>query len=312
MMRKKKARHTILKRVLWGAFFTVLLLSSLGWVYRSNWLNGSIEVELAKTGSIDHNIKVKAIFANEESVIQAPASGKVEFQGKDGQRFRRGETIALIHPEGAASQQVLAQVNAPIGGLFFQEVDGLEDVFTPKSLSDMDLTKILEQKENPQHQNDIVQAGAPLGKLVNNLLPTEAFVELDQIEDLNVGKMTKFNLNGQVQSAKILRKSDQPKGIVIRFNQYIEGTANQRNQDINWISRPSVDGVVIPKSSLFTKGEEQGVYVVQDGIFQYRKVKVLDENDTLACVENLPNGIPVVKNPRSGIEGLTANVKIPY
>lgn len=315
-MRKNKGRHKILGKLLWGGLLVTLILGSLGWVYRSNWLAGSIAVELAKMGSIDHNVEVKAIFANEEYLIQAPASGKVELLGKDGQRFRRGETVALIHPEGATpgttSKAIAAQVTAPVGGLLFQKVDGLESMFTPQSLLDMDLAKILEQKENPQPQNDIVQAGAPLGKVVNNLIPTEAFVELKLTTDLSVGKTIKFNLEGQMQNAKILRKSDQPQGIVVRFNQYLEGTANQRIKNVNWISRPSVSGVVIPKSALFTKGEEQGVYVVQEGIFQYRKVKVLDENDTLVCVENLPEGISVVKNPRSGIESLTANVKIPF
>lgn len=305
----------MVKRLFWGGLLVTLIFCSLGWVYRSNWMTGSIEVELAQTGGIEHSEPVKAVFANEEYLIQAPVSGKVELLGKDGQRFRRGENVALIHPEGAApgtiSKELAAKVNAPRGGLFFQKVDGLESTVTPQSLLEMDLAKIVEQKGNSQAQSDIVQAGAPMGKMVNNLIPTEAFVELNPSADLSVGKTIKLNLNGQVQSAKIMRKSDDPQGIVVRFNQYLDGTVNSRIQDVKWISRPPISGIVIPKSALITKGEELGVYVVQEGIFQYRKVKVLDENDTLICVENLPSGIPVVKNPRAGIEGLSANVKIP-
>lgn len=302
-------------RLLWSGFLMVLILGSLGWVYRSNWMTGSLEVELAQMGNIEHTVEVKAVFANEEFLIQAPASGKVELQGKDGQRFRRGETVALLHPEGAApgiiSNQRSVPVSASVSGLFFQEVDGLENMVTPQNLLVMDLGKVLEQKENTPTGNTVIQVGTPLGKMVNNLSPTEAFIELKPTPDLSVGKSMKFSIEGQVQNAKILRKSDNPEGVVVRFSQYIEGTANHRFQNICWISRPSVSGVVIPKSALWTKGEEQGVYVVLEGIIQFRKVKVLDENDTLICVENLPHGIPVVKNPRSGIEGLTSRVKIP-
>lgn len=312
---KKKSNHTMAKRLFGYGWVVILIICSLGWVYRANWMTRSLEVEPARIGSIDHYITVKAIFANEENVIQSPASGKVEFLGKEGQRFRRGETVAQIHPEGVApgtnANQQLTKVNIPIGGLFFQKIDGLESVLTPNSLMEMDLAKVLEQKESPQAQNEIVQAGAPLGKVVNNLIPTVAFIEIQATEKLSVGKTIKFNLKGQSVSGKILRKSDHPQGIVVRFNQYLEGTVNERVQEVNWVERPSENGVVIPKSALFTKGEELGVYVVLEGIFQFHKINVRDENDNFVCVENLPQGIPVVKNPRSGIEGLTANLKIP-
>lgn len=322
-MREKRKRKK-LNGLLFSGLLIILIASSLGWVYRANLMGNSLEVETAQVGSIDHFVEVKAIFANEEYVIQAPTSGKVEFLGKEGQRFRRGEAVARIYPEGASPGTNLSrqpvQVSLPKGGLFFHEVDGLESVLTPQSLLQMDLTKILEQQGNQQAQNELIQAGNSLGKIVNNLIPTEAFVEVQPTAELAVGKTIKFNLKGQVERAKILRKSDNPQGVVVQFEQYLEGTETTRIQEVNWIARPSVSGVIIPKSALFTKGEELGVYVVKEGIFQFRKVNVLDENETLVCVETskdgdttkgIPQGITVVKNPRSGIEGLTANVKIP-
>lgn len=314
-MRKRKKGRGRVRTVIWTGLLLALLLGSLGWVYRSHWITGSIQVELAKSGSIDHTVEAKAIFANEEYPIQSPATGKVKLKGEEAQRFRRGETVAEIYPEGvdpgANSSKAAAYVSAPIGGLLYQETDGLENMFTPQNLLTMDLAKVLEQKETPKTQMEVIQAGTPLGKMVNNLTPTAAFIELKPTSDLGVGKTVKFNVGGQVQSGKIMRKSDQPQGIVVRFNQYLEGTANHRVQEVKWISKPEVSGVVIPKSALYTKGEEQGVYVILEGIYQFRKVKIIDENETLACVENLPQGIPVVKNPRPDIEGLTADVKIP-
>lgn len=321
---REKRHHKKLNRLLLIGFLLILIVSSLGWVYRANWVGNSLEVEIAQMGSIDHYVPVKAIFANEEYVIQAPTSGKVELLGKEGQRFRRGEAVAQIYPEGAApgtqSSQQPVQVSLPKGGLFFQKVDGLESVLTPHSLLEMDLAKILEQQGSLQAQTELIQAGASLGKVVDNLIPTVAFVEVQPTEELTVGKTIKFNLKGQVERAKILRKSDNPQGIVVQFEQYLDGSETSRIQELNWIARPSENGVIIPKSALFTKGEELGVYVVQEGIFQFRNVKVLGENETLVCVEKskegaktegLPQGIPVVKNPRSGIEGLIADVKIP-
>lgn len=293
----------------------LLILSSLGWAYRSSFLTGTLEVELAKQGSIEHTQPISAVFANEEVPIKASAAGIPEFLGKEGQRFRRGDQVAVMKPEGVTLDQknpnTGVPVVAPIGGILSFGADGLESILTPDNLLTMDLSKVLEQSSTSKDGAGIVQKGGIIGKITNNLRPTVAVIKIAPTEEYKLGKTLKFTIHGQGYSTKVVRLLDNPQGMVVQFNQYVDGTAKQRMQEISWTSSPAVDGVILPKSTLWNKGEEQGVYVAQGGVIQFRKVKVLDQNEQEVCVEGVPHGIPVIINPRSGLEGLTMNAKTP-
>lgn len=336
---KRSPRSGIYKivRVFGVGVFLLLLLGSLGWVYRSNFLTGSLKVELAKQGSIDHHQTITAVFANEETLLKAPSAGLPEFLVQEGERVRKGDSIAVIQSGGVALGQEIAtasnQVPAPIGGIVFSSIDGLETYLTPENLLAMDVEKIIQQtvvtpdaSQTPEEDqrtlvpqaNQSVQVsqspsgnvakGKAIGKIVNNLKPTVAVLNINT-QGYEVGKSIKLVINDQSYNAKVLRLLDNPQGLVVQFNQYINGTSQQRIQNISLVVKPSVSGVLIPKSSLWIKGEEQGVYVVQEGALNYRKVKILDENDQVICVENLPHGIPIISNPRVGLDGLVMNLK---
>ncbi|ACL22058.1 hypothetical protein Dhaf_4048 [Desulfitobacterium hafniense DCB-2] len=327
-MKRRSPRRGIYKvvRVFGVSVFLLLLLGSLGWVYRSSFLTGSLKVEIARQGSIDHLQTVAAVFANEETLLKAPGAGTTEFLVQEGERVRKGDLIARIHSGGV----VLGQENAAAahdlyassGGIVFSVIDGLETYLTPENLLAMDVGKILQptqelsttqeaqeaQEPSPPQSSGSVAAGKVIGKIVNNLKPTVAVLKVEP-KGYEVGKSVKLIIDDQNYSAKILRLLDNPHGLVVQFNQYINGTSQKRLQDISLVQRPSVSGVLVPKSSLWSKGEEQGVYVVKEGAIQYRKVKILDQNDQVICVENLPHGIPVITNPRTGIDGLIMNIK---
>jgi putative membrane fusion protein len=196
-----------------------------------------------------------------------------------------------------------------MGGLFFRQSDGLELIMTGENLASMDLEKLLAQTANVKTAGASVQAGEVVGKIVNNLIPTQAFIELPSIEGLTIGKTLRLTAGNQTVSAKILRKSDNPMGVVVQFPYYLDGSVSKRRQDVTWVFLPPTSGVLVPRSALWTRGEELGIFVGSAGVVRFKKVKVLDQDDSQACIENLPNGIPVVITPRNGLEGLVANVK---
>lgn len=298
-------------------FWGVLLIALVGgilWSYRFNFISGPLKFALAQTGTITHERKVVATFANQELPISAPFTGSVQFMGEDGQRFRRGEGVATLQPEGAApgTKQEKAKnqtILAPMGGLFFHQTDGLETIITSENLASMDLDRLLAQTANVKIPGANVQAGEFVGKIVNNLIPTQAFLELTSIEGLIVGKTIRLTAGQQTVSAKILLKSEKPTGVVVLFPYYIDGSATNRRQEVTWIYQSPTSGVLVPRSALWTQGEELGVFLWSEGVVHFKKVKVLDQDDSHACIENLTSGIPVVITPRNGLEGLVANVK---
>ncbi len=308
---------------LWGVLF-ISVIGGIFWFYHSNFSTRSIKFAIAQTGTINHEHKVMAVFANQEQPISVPFSGSVQILGEDGQRFKRGESVAILQPEGAVpgTKQENVQnrtISAPKGGLFFHQTDGLENIITTDSLISMDLDKLLIQPANtniPEAngqganvQEDYVQAGGFIGKIVNNLIPTRAFLEITNIGELTVGKTIRLTVGEQTVNAKILRKSEKPVGVVVEFPHYIDGTAINRRQEITWVYKPPCSGVLVPKSALWTQGEELGVFLWSEGVVEFKRVKVLDQDDSQACIENLTTGVPVVITPRDGLEGLAADVK---
>ncbi len=298
---------------LWGGLF-IALVGGILWSYRSNFIPGTIKFALAQTGTITHERKIAATFANQESPIAAPFSGSVQFIGKDGQRVKRGEGVATLQPDGAApgtkpenaQKQTLL---APMGGLFFHQTDGLETIITTENLTSMDLDRLLALTASVKIPGGSIQTGEFVGKIVNNLIPTQAFLELTSIEGLIVGKSIRITTGEQTISAKILRKSEKPMGVIVLFPHYIDGSATIRRQEVTWVYKSPTSGVLVPRSALWTQGEELGVFLWSEGVVHFKKAKVLDQDDNFACIENLTSGIPIVITPREGLEGLVADVK---
>lgn len=297
----------------WGVLF-IALVAGILWSYRSNLTSGACKFAVAQTGTITHERKAVATYANQELPIPAPFSGSVQFMGEDGQRFRRGEGVATLQPAGAAPGTKLENAQnqtilATMGGLFFHQSDGLETIITAENLASMDLDRLLAQKGNVKIPGANVQAGEIVGKIVNNLIPTQAFLELTSIGGLTVGKTISLTVGEQTVSAKILLKSEKPMGVVVLFPNYIDGSATKRRQEVTWIYQAPTSGVLVPRSALWTQGEELGVFLWSEGVVHFKKVKVLDQDDSQACIENLPSGLPIVITPRNGLEGLVADVK---
>jgi hypothetical protein len=310
-----KGKNLRFKDLLWGLLILAVLFASGLWFYRSVLINKMLSFAYAQQGEIKHGVKVKATFVNQEFVIYSNMAGKVRFLGTDGQRFRRGDVVADIQPEGTApgtnNGNQSALLVAPSGGLLFHKVDGYETFLTTENLRGANLGELLAEKGTVQ-ETDLVQPGGAAGKIVNNLVPTEAFVEMPSLDNIVIGKSIRFTVAGKVQTAKIILKSESPLGIVVQFNQFIDGSVENRRQEIVWDSQPSVSGIIIPKSSLWPKGEEQGVYVIDNGIIHYQKVTILDQDETQVCVKGLTGSLPIVINPKNGIEGMPASVKKPW
>ncbi|MGI6119294.1 MAG: HlyD family efflux transporter periplasmic adaptor subunit [Desulfosporosinus sp.] len=302
------------KQNYWLGGLFIALVGGVMWFCHSFFSTGNIEYAVAQTGTITHERKVMATFANQEQPIHAPFSGSIQFMGEDGLRYRRGEVVATLRPEGAAPGMIQEGVQeqailTTMGGLFFRQTDGLETTITTENLTFMDLDKLLSQTANVKIPGVHVQAGESIGKIVNNLSQTRAFLELTSIEGLTVGSHIRLTVGEQTVSAKILRKSEKPTGVVVMFPHYIDGSAINRRQEVIWSYRPPTSGVLVPRSALWIQGEELGVFLWSEGVIHFKKVKVLDQNDHQVCIENLVSGIPIVITPRDGLEGLAANVK---
>jgi len=293
----------------------VLLIAIILWNYYASWLVGQLSLTPVRQGWVDHEKEVQAVFANTETIITAPAEGKVISSEEDGRRYKKGETVARIVPSGVDHGQAKEEVivTAPISGLFYHKWDNLEQVITPENLMNMDLNALIDQvktTQRPSVENDVQKKNAPLGKMVNNLYPSWMFVYLGDTDVVAKGETVRFRIEEEEYAGTVMKLSGQPRGAIVRFPQYVKGTTENRVQKVVWIFKPPTKGMLIPKGSLYTLGEERGVYIGDDGFIRFLNLRILDSNEKFACVEGLPEGVEVITNPREGIEGLTLKKRI--
>lgn len=291
----------------------VLVIGAGGfaWTKRAIWTTETLKFVQVEQGQITHEVPVQATFANQENLLPAPISGKVQFTGTDLQRFRRGEQVAAIQPDGiipggkpAPGAQAIITAQ---GGLFYRQTDGLETLFTAANFMNMDLGQLLAQAAHPKDAVTSVQAGEPIGKIVNNLQPSVAFIELPSLQDVVIGKYLNLLVNGQAQKVKVLRKSQNPQGVVVQFSAFLDGSVEKRKQQVFWMESPPVNGLIVPAQTLWTQDGVQGVFAMVGGVVRFRKVTVQDRDVDRVCVSGLAAGTTVVTNPRFGIEGQPAS-----
>ena len=273
-----------------------------------------------REGWIKYETAVKAVFANREIVLTAPIEGELKpIQEQEGYRFRKGEVIATLFPTGVDISRSVKEtaVQAPISGLFYRSLDDMEQILTPQNLMQLELNELLshiegllaEKAKNNSRLNSFSPGNnffvkyAPIGKIVDNLSPTWMFVYLDSNKNMETNKEVKFLIDGEEYRGTVIKISEQPKGAVVCFNQFIDGTIENRVQNIVWCYKPSVKGLLVPLNSLYKSGERIGVYVAEEGIVQFRSVELLGVNEDCACVKGLAEGMQVVVNPGKGMEG---------
>ncbi|MDR1603895.1 MAG: hypothetical protein LBS10_03770 [Gracilibacteraceae bacterium] len=304
--------------IICGALFVAAVF---GFQFRETWLTRGLTYTEAREGYVTHDETAPAIFARTETVLYAAGSGSLSFIVPDGTRAQKGEAVVRIDDR---------ESQAPVAGLISSHLDGLEEILIPTALLEDDLGELFTrcggeaeavfsgrpgsaapEPVGPEaasggEARTYVRAGDAAAKIVNNLQPVWAYIATGDTQGILKGDKLSISVDGTLRSCTVERVAGPGRGLVVSFPQYISTVTNTRLKQVQWQKQAPRYGVVVPAEALFARGEEVGIYVVESGIINFRRVKVLDRNETLVCVDNLPAGYYVVTSPADGLQGLAA------
>lgn len=309
-----KTTPGIKPRSLSALFLLVCILGLSLWAANTFWVSLNREYDIAFQGMVTHEVDVKTYFANQETLVFSPLEGTVRLPEEEGVRVGKGDELAVITPAGVnyAVFGDEVQIQAPSAGLFYSDLDTIEEILTPENLEKMALSSVITETERlyKEYTEKIgadriegqVSKNKAIGKIVNNLAPSWAFVRLPSLEGLIKGNRINFKVGEQEYSAQAIKLSTDPKGVVVKFPEYINGSTQDRIQIIQWIKKAPTQGVIVPAKALYTRGEEKGVFVSQKGVLTFKPVKIIDYNQEYACIENIPVGQKIVVNPDQKLE----------
>lgn len=174
-------------------------------------------------------------------------------------------------------------IHAPATGAFTARIDGLEEMLMPSALENINAAymKELDKLSAQAKTSETVQAGQPMGKIVNNFTWNVAVqVSKREAESLKVGDSIRIrfpDMGVETISAKITKITPEESGkviVVANSNKYLETIYSTSRADVELIM-DFYDGLRIPAKSIRMLDGTMGVYVIRSNKARFVPVEML-------------------------------------
>ena len=177
-----------------------------------------------------------------------------------------------------------------ISGIVSFEIDGYERMYAPREFENYTYDRLQLINFEKQEQNDYVNTGEPIYKIINNF---EWFMAI-KIEDkkdiekyiigqsMNIQLEDGTRLNGRIQTINFTGKNAV---VILKFSTYLHNDYNLRHANIN-ILHSKIEGYKIPSGTILEKDGLKGVYIKEiNGIVKFRPVKILAEEGDFTYID---------------------------
>lgn len=177
-----------------------------------------------------------------------------------------------------------------ISGIVSFEIDGYERMYAPREFENYTYDRLQLINFEKQEQNDYVNRGEPIYKIINNFEWFMA-IKIDDKKDIEkyiIGQSMNIQLedgtllNGRIQTINFTGKNAV---VVLKFSTYLHNDYNLRHANIN-ILHSKIEGYKIPSGTIFEKDGLMGVYIKEiNGIVKFRPVKILAEEGDFTYID---------------------------
>ncbi|WP_157834907.1 HlyD family efflux transporter periplasmic adaptor subunit [Desulfofalx alkaliphila] len=317
-LRKRK------KRLFFGSCIIFLILAILVWtivnVARPMVLNQLISINTISKDTVSITLPVEGLVAKEEAVIRSPINGELELVVEQGRRVAAHAVVAKVSalsldtPGGSRVHNLAA----PTAGAVCTNIDGLEEVLTPATLRELDLSGIgtIRKKvtAQPGGQTTMVERGQAVVKLVDNLRPVLIYLELkdEKIPPklLEEGQGLNLMYQGQWFTSRIIKSQakKENQSVLVEANSYPEELIFQRVAEFELL-KTELTGLLVEEANLVYRDTQPGLYIVQRQKICWVPVEIKGVLQGKVAVESpaLSGGVRYVANPHLVKEGDRVN-----
>ncbi|WP_069650186.1 HlyD family efflux transporter periplasmic adaptor subunit [Caloranaerobacter ferrireducens] len=178
-------------------------------------------------------------------------------------------------------------------GLVSYTIDGLEEIYSLKSLSNFtpDKFRIIERNIHKVNNDWEVTSGEPIFKIIDNykwylvvkLMPGSSIDRLNEGKDVYIKFIEKNEkIRGKVYK---VNKGSNEYIVIFEFDSYLYKFYNERYIDVEIIT-DTYCGLKIPKSAIVKKDGIDGVYIKDiSSIVKFKPVKIIGQNDKYVIVD---------------------------
>ncbi len=316
LMKKYLLKLQRMSRIQQFIFFLIGL--SILWVLGSSTYS-IIHQHLIKTITIERETKdiVYSDFgfiSPHESLLKTDVSGRVSNEVKPMERVAKNHavfTVAYQTDDGKKNKS--KPYYAPTSGIVSYQIDGYENKNKIKDIQRLDLRHIYEEtmsEKNKHQKNKNVDEGVAYAKLIDNLKPVSLYmpynkkqnkifkeigddckVRFPELNESTVGTVKEI-IDGKDGSA-FCRIELGPVSDAFLMNRVVQ-------TEIYKVEKATLD---LPKDVLVYQNGDAGVYIVENRLVQWKKVKIVHESIESVSCEILPKGTIVVLTPHRVSQG---------
>lgn len=244
----------------------------------------------------------------EESLITAEKSGKVEVAVKEAERVPKNNEVFTVTSVDEKGKEHKTHYYAPISGIVSYHIDGYEKITDIDEIKELDFRSLYEENINNEKNKSKslnAEVGRPYAKIIDNLQETFVYMFYDPEKNIIFEKEgdvfrirfpeLKESTIGTVE--EIIDNKDGRKFCKISLGPVSERFLTNRVAQTE-IYQIETATLKLPKKSLVYADGDAGVYIVNNGIVQWQRVKVLQEDkDEVEC-ETLTEGTVIVLTPK--------------
>lgn len=276
-----------------------------------------IRVEEARYGVIENVLPVDGTLIRNESVLAATKNGRLKILIPEGERVRVGAVVAQVAAPAMDSQsgETLFNIVAPVAGIISYQTDGYENVYTPRNLQVLPVSKLRSAELKPAKLTEGMQVeeGKPVAKIVNNLDPINILgtIPKEKIPGgmLQTGDRVRVRFDKNQPAPLYLSVADssfQGKDNLYRLvlRNYTDNFINPRTIPFELILK-RFEGFIMPAGALVKREGQLGLYIIYKEAVKWKKVELIGQINDEVAVGGLEPGVSVVQNPKYAREGST-------
>lgn len=179
---------------------------------------------------------------------------------------------------------------APVQGIYSFKIDGFEGAYDIKKIQDITLADVKELTKRDVSVSKEIKAGFPAAKLITNFdWYVVMKINTKKLADIDVGSKVSLRfleLGEKTVKAEVvaLNGDGEDTAVALCSNTYVEGIYDARKVSVDLII-DSFTGLKVPVRALVHQDGKQGVFTKNEGIANFKEVKVLTQNDNYAIIE---------------------------
>ncbi|MDT3700294.1 MAG: HlyD family efflux transporter periplasmic adaptor subunit [Thermincola sp.] len=308
---RRNPRKALRKLILFVIAFYVVFMT-YGFI-RDMAVDHLAGAQQVKPGVIEIKVPAKGILVRDELVVNAPRNGVLRVLAQDGERVRVGAVLAQVVVPSLESKvgETVFNIVTPRAGVVSYHLDGLENVYSPKNLTELDLNKIDTIKSEARNftPGSQVEEGQPVCKIVNNLVPINILAVTDKVLDIPE-KFAKSKINislnddRQVYQAALTEKAFRGKANQTLFSleNYDNSLMTAREQDFT-VTTARYEGYIVPAGAIVQKEGQDGIYTIYKERVKWKEVKIEGSSQGQVVISGVTPETRVIFNPEYVSEG---------